>query len=209
MKKALCLAALLSLPAALAAPVTLTLNGQPTTLNTTVIGGKTYILLDDLKKGLAGTGGANQRSSVEGCLNEWLFNGVWRMRVTKVESRLDGTTPTYSVTAEVRNGTTQTLTPQENGIIYTGVASLTLKDGDQRSYDWGMNYQQKTYGPLLQGSGFVFTFNYRPGGKTLEQLQTNSPTKFLMEVKNTLARDTKARYTVPDPSFRVNLTCTK
>ena len=36
-----------------------------------------------------GAGGANQKASVTGCVNEWLFNGVWRMRVTKVEPVTD------------------------------------------------------------------------------------------------------------------------
>jgi hypothetical protein len=61
-------------------------------------------------------GGAKQRQAVEGCLNQWLFDGIWRFRVTKVAPiNPDGMRPGYGVAVEVRNGTHATLTP-----VFTG-----------------------------------------------------------------------------------------
>lgn len=212
MKKTALLAALLALPAALAAPVTLTINGQPTTLNTTVMNGKTYILLDDLKKALTGAGGANQKASVEGCMNEWLFNGIVRMRVTKVEATYQDkgdAYPGYAITAEFKNGSNETIRLDDVGMIYNNAASVTFADGDSWSDSRGGGWQDKTYAKIQQGAGTVFTFRIY----SEQQLQKDQPVpaaqKFLLEVQNKIASGVKARYTVPDPSFRVNLTCKK
>ncbi|MFC3859807.1 hypothetical protein ACFOPQ_03390 [Deinococcus antarcticus] len=215
MKKAALLAALFILPAALptalAAPVTLTLNGQPTTLNTTVLGGKTYILLDDLKKALTGAGGANQKASVEGCVGEWLFNGIVRMRVTKVEvthQDKGDTYPGYAITAEFKNGVNETITLDDVGLVYNNAKTVTFADGNSWSDSRAGGWQDKTYAKIQQGGGTVMNFRIY----SEEQYQTGqavpAPQKFLVEVKNK-SGSTKARYTVPDPSFRVNLTCRK
>lgn len=54
-------------------------------------------------------GAANAR---EGCINQWLFNGVWRVQVTKVEPFMNGTQQTgWQVTEVWRNGTTEGVAP--------------------------------------------------------------------------------------------------
>lgn len=213
MKKVVTTLGLFALSAALAAPVTLTINGQPTTLNTTVMSGKTYILLDDLKKVLTGAGGANQKASVEGCVNEWLFNGIVRMRVTKVEPTYQDkgdSYPGYAITAEFKNGANETITLDHVGMTYNNAANITFADGNSWNDLRGTgNWQDKTYAKIQQGGGTLFTFRIY----SEEQLQKGqplpAPQKFLLEVQNKVNSDLKARYTVPDPSFRVNLTCTK
>jgi len=60
-------------------------------------------------------GGANQKSSVEGCINRWLFNGLIRMKVTKVTQATkpfsgDPGTAGYAVAAQIRNATHKDIT---------------------------------------------------------------------------------------------------
>jgi len=52
-------------------------------------------------------GGANQRASVEGCIGQTLFNGLWRLTVLKSEPTTnpdDSDYKNWGVTIELRNG---------------------------------------------------------------------------------------------------------
>ena len=199
----------LTLSAALAAPVTLTLNGQPASVPTTVIGGVTYVKLADLQRILTAQGGANQKASVSGCVNEWLFNRIWRMRVTKVQTFTDSSYGDgYGVTVEIKNGTTQTLTMSNAGIPYDNAVNLTFADGNSwAKMTLGRGaWQDKTYAKLPQGTGTVYEFRLFPEEKGTAMA---APTKFLFEVESKLDSDVKAKFSVPDPSFRVDLTCKK
>ena len=69
-------------------------------------------------------GDANSR---EGCMNQWLFNGVWRVQVTKVEPYVNGGPPSgWQVTEVWRNGTSQELAP---GDSFLKDQKLTLNNG--------------------------------------------------------------------------------
>jgi hypothetical protein len=121
------------------APLKILLNGQPTALSTATVGGQLYLPLEALKKlgvpytvqngnlslnsvSRAGSsaGGANERPSLEGCLNEPLFNGVWRVRVSKlVRISKDESTPGWGLTLELRNGSRVTLSATDAGVSGT------------------------------------------------------------------------------------------
>ncbi len=212
MKRTTALLTALLLGQVLAAQVTLTLNGQPATLTTTVIGGKTYVLLDDLKRALTGAGGANQKASVEGCVNEWLFNGIVRMRVTKVELTYQdkgSAYPGYAVTAEFKNGINQTIQLNQAGLSYDNAAAVSFASGDSWSDGRGGGWQDKTMAKLQQGGGTVYTFRLYSEQQVPSGQPLPAPVKFLLEVKPEVSPALKTRFSVPDPSFRVNLTCRK
>lgn len=65
-------------------------------------------------------------STQEGCMNQWMFNGVWRVRVTKVEPFMDGSQVGWQVTESWRNGTTQEMSPGDS-LLKDEV--LELEDG--------------------------------------------------------------------------------
>ncbi|MFC6659090.1 hypothetical protein [Deinococcus multiflagellatus] len=120
----------LSVPAA-AQKTTVTIGGQPVSLDTVKVGGRTYVALDQLQKALAAAGGANQLGAAEGCLNEWLFNGTWRLRATAVKYVPDAGNGNYYgwvVTTEIRNGGKQLLSLYNTG-IEKGIG-VALKNGD-------------------------------------------------------------------------------
>ncbi|MBV8282942.1 MAG: hypothetical protein JO347_12895, partial [Candidatus Eremiobacteraeota bacterium] len=55
---------------------------------------------------------AGDATSAQGCLDQWLFNGVWRVQVTKVEPYMNnGQQVGWQVTEVWRNGTTQEMSP--------------------------------------------------------------------------------------------------
>ena len=203
--------ALFAAPVALAAPTTLVLGGQSVTLNTTVIGGVTYLKLADLKAALAAQGGANAKASVEGCVNEWLFNGIERLRVTKVQAVKDRYYGDgWGVTVEIKNGAQETLTLDHAGVVYNGAVNLAFADGNSWSKSWREGWQEKTYAKMQQGTGTLYEFQIFPESK-MEPAAVAAylPQKFLLEVGAKNPDHVKANFSVSDPSFRVNLTCRK
>jgi len=59
--------------------------------------------------------GAADATSRDGCVNQWLFNGVWRVQVTKVEPAMNGTQQIgWQVTEVWRNGTSQEISPGDS-----------------------------------------------------------------------------------------------
>ncbi|WP_119673715.1 hypothetical protein [Deinococcus sp. RM] len=215
------LLATLSLTAAsmaAAQKTTLTVGGQPTTLDTVKVGGRTYVALDQLQKALTAAGGSTQLGAAEGCLNEWLFNGTWRLRVISVKYVADAGNGNYYgwvATTEFRNGGKQLLKLSNTG-IEKGV-SLALKDGSTKELGLsGIASAFKTGTDLPPGAGLVMDlpFFWQGGTPTNEQLQANPPVKLIVPVDVTaLRRGGSTLYKtvnyVKDPSFRVNLTCKK
>ena len=58
-----------------------------------------------------------QSNARTGCMNQWLFNGVWRAKVTKIEPIMDGANQTgWQVTQVWRNGTSRELAPADSSL---------------------------------------------------------------------------------------------
>ncbi|NTY01824.1 hypothetical protein [Deinococcus sp. JMULE3] len=209
---------LATISTAAAQKTTLTIGGQPTTFDTVKVGGRTYVALDQLQKALTAAGGSNQLGAAEGCLNEWLFNGTWRLRVTAIKYVPDDRNGNYYgwvATTEIRNGGKQLLNLSNTG-IEKGV-SLALKDGSTKELGLsGIASAFKTGTDLPPGAGLVMDlpFSWQGGTPTNEQLQANPPVKLIVPVDVTaLRRGGSTLYKTvnysKDPSFRVNLTCRK
>lgn len=157
-------------------------------------------------------GGATQRRAVEGCLNQWLFDGIWRFRVTKVEAiNPDGLRPGYGVAVEVRNGARATLTP-----IFTGADAqaiqLQLDDGntlDAKATTGAALIAQKiTYKELIQAAGVAIELQFL-GDVMAKPESLKKPLKlvFPIDPKVERAHPKLPQYAAGDPSFRVDLTC--
>jgi len=216
---------------ALAAGTTykLSINGQAFSTPAITVSGEIYVPLRALERAgvrvnrsstalaltLSGApstaGGADQRASLEGCIGETLFNGIWRFRVTKLEAitRDTGTpieTAGWGVTVELRNGTRSTVQPVFTGMRDGGI-QVAFADAQTITAD-GLNVQKLTFA------------NLPPGGVVTHQLmfwykhdtpkdQIKTPTKLLLEINPTgfenSIRATGAGYTTPTPSLRVRL----
>jgi len=154
----------------------------------------------------AAAGGANQRESLEGCIGQDLFNGVWRTRVNSVQP-LTGDVPGWSVNVELKNGATVTLTPVFTGISGTGNGiQLVLDDGTILPVD-PYTVQELTFESLPQGGGSTHELRFYA---TLEQVRAH-PAKFLFEMRpdgiGHSERQAGVAYSVANPSLRVWLDC--
>jgi hypothetical protein len=218
---------------ALAADTTLklTINGKASSTPAIVVAGKTYLPLDALEKAglkvgrsngaLAVTlpgaapavGGANERASLEGCLGETLFNGVWRVKASKLERiTKDVDTLGWGLMLEVRNGTKATIMPVDTGVDGTGVGlQLAFADANTLAVD-PLDVQKVTFASLPPGGPVIGQLKfYYPTGTTEDAVKT--PVKFLLEINPKLMGDsTRAKgvaFSVPNPSLRIRLDCQK
>ena len=198
-------------------------NGQVVPDQAIVVGGKTYVPLSALKLlgvpsslrgstltlGAAATagaapGGANQRASLEGCIGETLFNGVWRLAVSSVTPtvRYNGQQKGYSVKLSWKNGTTKTI-----DALNTGVKAITLalSDGIPLTSE---NEQDLKYKSLPQAAGTNVALSFwADSAQTAAGLA--QPSKLLIEIAASGAAASGVAYTAPNPSFRVRLDCSR
>jgi hypothetical protein len=151
-------------------------------------------------------------SSQEGCVNQWLFNGVWRVQVTKVEPYPNGNQQVgWQVTEVWRNGTAQEIDPSEselqehkltldNGSI---LASATTSGGASLS-----TIANHDFAPAAQ---FTFTQvftkpNFDPANKPKAVDVTFNGAKLAM-YKATGARGIHPQFSTPRYNFHFKLDC--
>lgn len=98
--------------------------------------------------------GLADANSREGCMNQWLFNGVWRVQVTSVEPFMDGGKQVgWQVTEVWRNGTSLQLSPTDS---FLDNQRLELTNGSIAATD-------STAGTMSQ-QGLAFN-NFAPAGQ--------------------------------------------
>ena len=207
-------------------------NGQVAPDQAIVVGGRTYVPLSALKllgvqtslRGntltlgaqgapTAAPGGANQRASLEGCVGETLFNGVWRFTVRKVEAiGADvGLGPGWGVTAELRNGT-----GTKTSLHDTGLTSIELVQpgGNTFTFEERTAEEPFLYKEVTQAGGVTYQLRFHVQDARAEAASVPRPSKLVVQIdpKRLTAGYLiagKVAYTTPTPSFRVNLECQK
>jgi hypothetical protein len=206
----------------------LVINGQTDAAQAIVVDGQTYVPLEALQRaGVSATydgdvlsmtvgnaitaGGANQRESLEGCLGQDFFNGIWRVKVISVEPIVNYmNTAGWGVTLEVKNGTTQTLMMAvDTGISGTGEGiQLVLEDETILNVD-PLDVQTLTFANLPQGGGITHQLKFFPVFGT--EPNDSRPVKFLFEMKAdgvaSSVQQAGVAYSTPNPSLRVQLDC--
>jgi hypothetical protein len=120
--------------------------------------------------------GRLQGDMFEGRIGEWLSNGTWRVRVSKVEP-IDnpfGRGPGYALTIEFRNLTKQTIS-----LHGTGLDKFQLQDdqGNKLSIAAGGDYD-RVYESIVQADGFTAVLKFGDSNNQLEQL--GQPDKLLI-----------------------------
>ncbi len=151
-------------------------------------------------------GGANQRSSVEGCLGQTLFNGLWRLTVTESAIKVnpdDADYKNWGITLELRNGKNAQNSAGDSG--FQEYPQIAFADGTVLDMQTGAQVQFQNaifYKSLPPGGVARTTMYYRMEGDNMNKV----PTKFLVSIKP-VEYGKKFGYTVPDPSFRVDLSC--
>jgi len=153
-------------------------------------------------------GGAMQRTSLEGCMNQWLFNGVWRLRADSVAPVNVFGRPGFAVNVEARNGTTKTLQPGLSGIQGAGQGvTLVLDSGDELPVDAGAFQNDFGYKPVVQGGTIKSKLQFLAPNGT--DLSAKKPVKMIVQFDQKNVGFPPVRYSVKNPSMRIKLTCDK
>jgi hypothetical protein len=195
------------------------INGKSYSSNAIVVRGETYVPLKALQaagvrsslkggvltltlpasNGQKTEGGANQIAALEGCVGEWLFNGIWRVRVTN-PTPISGDRNGITYRFEFRNGTNKGgFAPSGTG--FRGIM-LALDDGTTVG---AVNVNEISDPPYLSGGShaqvleFFWDNTERTPTKLIVQFDANDPYYKLGEVK----------FSVPNPSLRINTKCQK
>jgi hypothetical protein len=192
----------------------LMINGKAAEGSAITVKGETYVPLKALQAAgvkasieqgtlrltFAAEGGANQNGALEGGINDWLFNGVWRFRVLSVSPIREGGSG-WAVKVELRNGTKT----DQLSLAGTGFDSLKLVLTDGALIDVGnvADIRDKGY---PQGAGEIVTLVFN-----VDEVGSGKPDRLLLilkpdaDLRKYMRESLKATYSVNDPSFRVKL----
>jgi hypothetical protein len=160
-------------------------------------------------------GGSQQVAAQTGCMNKWMFDGMWRVRVTKVVFvPATGSEPNlWAVTMQWNNGTTIANLRPTDSLKQDLV--IALKGGDTMSAGdttYGTLDEQKLDYHAFPASGqFTFTQPFR-SANALDQ--ANPPAKLLITFDVAKYRSYHPngsgelwRQKTVSPNFRIDLTC--
>ena len=144
-----------------------------------------------------------------GCTTYWMFNGVWRVRVTEATAYIDSITHTqtgWQVSEQWRNGTTQTITP---GDSVTLSQQLVLQNGQT------VAAQDTTTGTLSQQQ---IDYHQFPPSAQFSHAQVflvpsldanNKPVAVIIAFDAAKLRQfgSRPQFSVSPPNYRINFSC--
>lgn len=192
-------AASLASAALLARTTPVTLGGRTLRIDSVVVGGRTYVALDQLRAGFAAPGGAGELTAAQGRIGDWMFNGAWRFRVTNVA--WNAADRFWDVSIELKNGTRQTRHAGGEGLDPTPSNSFHLATEGGNALDIPLGslanglQVEIGYRSLAPGMGTTAVLHF-PGGR-----EGDRPVKLIAEFGRTPGVATGR-----DPSFRIDLT---
>lgn len=152
-----------------APPRSVVINGKTYAKAAIEQGGKTYVSLEALKSAGAQTsvsggavsigflplGGRNQVDAVEGKLEEWIQNTLWRIRVESVEPAPNpfGRGPGFVAKVTLRN-----LSPRPISPFASGLDKISIIDSEQQVF----SFNQQSFKHFFQ--------DIAPGGEVQESI---------------------------------------
>ena len=161
-------------------------------------------------------GGAMQTAAQSGCMNQWMFDGMWRVRVTNVAFQPAGDHPNaWNVTMQWANGTSMAgISPMDTN---KQDLVLALANGDTLSATdttaGSMNQQQLDFRTFPAAGQFTYTQSFYsaqtldPNNKPSKLLVTFDVAKYKHNNPNNSGRFWKMK--TPAYNYRIDLTCAK
>jgi len=153
-------------------------------------------------------GGSFEIPAAQGCMNQWMSNGLWRMRATAIAPNTDGSTQNgWKITEDWTSLAHQSIAAGDTNI---SVQQLVLGNGDTLESDAGV---------ISTGSfGQLVTHIFAPGGSFTYQQQflqipfsPDKPVKLIVTFDDATEKKITYRpqYKVTPPNFRISFTCSK
>ena len=153
--------------------------------------------------------GLAEANNREGCMNQWLFNGVWRVKVTDVEPVMNGSQQQgWQVTEVWRNGTSRELSPADSVLkdqtleLGNGAITASQTSGGTLSLQTVTNNNMAPSGQLTYRQVFLASnLNADPSNKPKGLQITFNGTQLAQETS-------KPQFTSSKYNFHFNLGCT-
>jgi hypothetical protein len=159
-------------------------------------------------------GGSVQAKAQAGCVNQWMFNGVWRMRVTNVAPIPPGDVSGWNVTMQWGNGTNLAgISPMDT---MKQDLVLALQNGDTLtatdSTRGNLNQQQLDFHTFPASGQFTYTQMFLqqtadPNNKPVKLLVTFDVAKYKANHPANSGKFWKMK--TPAYNYRIDLTCSK
>ncbi len=143
-----------------------------------------------------------QSDTRTGCMNQWLFNGLWRAKVTKAEPIMDGSQQTgWRITQTWRNGTSRELSPADSQFkeetLNLSALSLTAE---------GHNQQALVFNNFAPAGEFTYTQSFF--GPNMKVDPSDKPRSLDVTFDGqVLARMNKPHFSTRQYNFDYNLDC--
>lgn len=123
--------------------------------------------------------GRLQGDMIEGRIGEWLSNGTWRVRVSKVEPAQNpfGRGQGFTATVEFRN-----LTPNTISLFGSGLDKVLLLDDAGNQLSCADNSFQQKYRSMVRADGFTAELKFGDPNNQLSEL--GQPDKLLVQFRS-------------------------
>lgn len=155
-------------------------------------------------------GGSFEIPAKQGCMNQWMSNGLWRVRATAIAPYGDPGAPQigWKMTEEWTSLARQTIVAYDTNI---GIQQLVLGNGDTLLSDAGViasgafvQFSQHSFAP---GSSFT----YQQPFLQIPFDSVDKPVKLIVTFDSATEKKmaNRPQYKVDPPNFRINLECTK
>jgi hypothetical protein len=155
-------------------------------------------------------GGSREIAAQPGCMNQWVSNSIWRVRVTAIgPDNSTGSDLGWAVTETWTNLTKVSLAPSD---VDVQDQQLVFPNGDTlsgtNSAGSSLAQQHLTFNTFAPGGSMTAPILFRPSG---DISLTETPVKLLIPFDAVTANQSRFRphYTVIPASFRIDLTCHK
>lgn len=148
-------------------------------------------------------GGTYQTDAVEGRKNEWVFNGIWRVRILDIQPIVDQFNPQrpgWGVTFEFANGSKKAASQFVTGVKYpdlfdTDENKLTIDENDWQTGSW--------FKELPPGGQVKHTAKfYYPSGTPSNAVRQPGKVLILIDTNDGNFRGTGLKYSSKNPSLR-------
>jgi hypothetical protein len=157
-------------------------------------------------------GGSFEVQAHEGCMNQWLSNGLWRVRVSKLASSTDPSNNQpngWVVTQDWVNLTGRTIIPNSTSMLDQQMAfpnGDTVSSGNATTTT--LNFQQLGYHNFAPGGSFTYAQRFWPGANYDPSIK---PVKLLMmfDAKSEAKNSDLPQFHDGSSNIRVKLDCTK
>jgi hypothetical protein len=144
----------------------------------------------------------------EGCMSQWMFNGIWRVRVTKVDPLNDdaGKQTGWLVTEQWRNGTDRRLTPATvNGqvLVLANGAQITPADSTVAT----LSAQDLGFHDFLPSAQYTHLQKFIPSG-AFDPANKPAAIVISFDAARQAIDKKQPQYSVNPPNYKIKLDCT-